>query len=59
MRIVQHWNDLPECVVGAGNLACSKCSVGSFLNMSRYFPFILIGFISKYKFECKSLTLHC
>ena len=40
MRIVKEWNDLPEWVVGAGNLACFKCSLGSFLNVSWYFLFI-------------------
>ena len=26
MRIVKEWNDLPEWIVGAGNLACFKRS---------------------------------
>ena len=34
VRIVKEWNDLPEWVVGAGNLACFKRSLGSFLNIS-------------------------
>lgn len=34
VRIVKEWNNLPEWVVGAGNLACFKRSLGSFLNIS-------------------------
>ena len=34
VRIVNEWNDLPEWVVGAGNLAYFKNSLGSFLNIS-------------------------
>ena len=34
VRIVKEWNDLPEWVVGAGNLVCFKRSIGSFLNIS-------------------------
>ena len=33
IRIVREWNDLPEWVVGAGNLACFKPSLESFLNI--------------------------
>ena len=39
VRIVKEWNDLPEWVVGAGNLACFKRSLGSFLNISSHFLF--------------------
>ena len=34
IRIVKEWNDLPDWVVGAGNLACFKRSLESFLNIS-------------------------
>ena len=34
IRIVKEWNDLPEWVVGAGNLALFKRSLESFLNIS-------------------------
>ena len=40
VRIVKEWNDLPEWVFEAGNLACFKRSLGSFLNISYYFLFI-------------------
>ena len=39
VRIVKEWNDLPAWVVGAGNLACFKRSLGSFLNISSHFLF--------------------
>ena len=34
IRIVKEWNNLPEWVVEAGNLACFKRSLESFLNIS-------------------------